>query len=448
MSQAVWIEIGVLGGGLLVLALVSGSRASLAGIRRSWLWRVLSTSEDAGLQLEEALDSLRSTLVPFREAAIVALVLAAVLLAAELGDNRWWAITAAGVGTWVFVIVVQASGARVAARNPNKFFMVISIPLGLINVVVQTVTRGAPLSSEAVHMPSDAKDESEAPVSMLEEFRTLRDLVRSPEGSGEIGEAEKRMINAVMSLRETTVKELMVPRPDIVSASTEATLEEVVALITERGHTRIPLYEGSLDKTVGVLYARDVLRALSQPERQTSLRQIARPPFFVPEQKKAHELMRDFLAKSVHFALVVDEYGGVEGVVTLKDLLAEIVGDIEQELAPPDTRATLLSADEALFDGEVTLDDVNDMLGVKLESAGFETIGGYVMAHLGRMPRAGDRLAAGDLYFEILSITGRRIRKLRVRKRDQGQTAAPSSPAPSSPESNTPPPAARTQAVG
>lgn len=436
MSNALWIEIGVLAGGLLVLALVSGGRASLAGMRRFWLWRVLSTNEYAGLRLEAALGSLRSTLVPFREAAIVATVLAAVLLATDLGENRWWAITAAGVATWLFVIAIQAFGARVGARNPNRFFILMYLPLGLVSVIVQALIGGARLSSEAAIVPRDGKGAPEHPSRMFENVRTLRDLVRSPEHHGEIGEAERRMINAVMTLWQTTVKELMVPRPDIVAVSTETTLPEVVRIISETGRTRIPLYEGSLDHTVGVLYARDVLRALGQPEGQVSLRQIARAAFFVPEQKKARELMHDFLAKPVHFALVVDEYGGVEGVVTLQDLLEEIVGDIEQELEPPDTSASLLGEDEALFDGQVTLDDVNEMLGVNLEGVGFETIGGYVMAHLGRMPRAGDRLAVDDLYFEILSITGRRIRKLRVKKR------APNPPPPaSSPPTTSPPPA-------
>jgi CBS domain containing-hemolysin-like protein len=320
----------------------------------------------------------------------------------------------AGLTIPVIILVVEISVRLIASRNPERFFPKAALPLAVLHSLTRPLARLLPLSSEAAF--SYNVDYQTKPAAILEDVRHLHELLSEQEETPELAEDERKMIRAIMSLRETAVKEVMIPRPDITAVSTDADLLDVSRLIVQTGHNRIPLYEGSLDTVVGILYARDVLRVLQGGNTSVELRDIALTPNFVPETKKAHELLREFLGSSFHFALVADEYGGVEGVVTLEDLLEEIVGEIDQEHRPITSPITRLSEVEAVISGQVPLDEVNEALSVELQSEGFETIGGFVLHHLGKMPRPGDRMEAEGVAIEVLSTAGRRVRQLLVRR--------------------------------
>jgi CBS domain containing-hemolysin-like protein len=252
--------------------------------------------------------------------------------------------------------------------------------------------------------------------------RTARDneeeelfrLMELEDSEGTMEEEEREMIRGVFGLDETTVREIMTPRTDIAAVDTESTPDDVVKLIIERGFSRIPLYEKNADTIVGIIYAKDLFRYLAENEIPADLRTVARPAFFVPESKRVDDLLTEMRKRRVHMAIVVDEYGGTAGLVTIEDLLEEIVGEIEDEYDIGEEQIVRVSEDEALVDGRVAIHDINELFHTSVDAADFDTVGGCVFHLLGRMPAVGDEAETDGLKLRVLSVEGHRVKRLRV----------------------------------
>jgi putative hemolysin len=230
----------------------------------------------------------------------------------------------------------------------------------------------------------------------------------------EVEEHEREMIRAILRLEDTTVREIMVPFPDIVAASEDSSVSEVIDLINSEGFTRIPLFEATKDNIIGMIYAKDLL-TLGQPATSSvHLRTICREPFFIPETKKLDELLSEFQEKRLHLGIVVDEYGAVSGLVTIEDLLEEIVGEISDEYDSQEPEAERVSNDEIVIDAKAPLDMLDEYFSVEMRGDGFDTIGGLIFHDLGKIPVPGDRVTTSELTLEVLTTVGRRIRKVRV----------------------------------
>ncbi len=234
---------------------------------------------------------------------------------------------------------------------------------------------------------------------------------------------ERRMMRGVLEMSEQTVRELMTPRTDLTAIDVDASVPDVMRVIIDSGFSRIPLYEESLDRIVGVIYAKDLLAFLQAGDIRPSLRDIARPPYFVPETKRANELLADMRRDQVHMAIAVDEYGGTAGVVTVEDLLEEIVGEISDEYDVDEVDVQAISEDEAIVDARLTIDELNEQFDTDIASEDFDTVGGLVVTLLGRLAVPGDEVVTRDaedhepgeaLSLRVLSILGRRIKKVRV----------------------------------
>jgi CBS domain containing-hemolysin-like protein len=210
----------------------------------------------------------------------------------------------------------------------------------------------------------------------------------------------------------------MVPRTDVAALPTTATLDDALDLVRARGYSRVPVYEGSIDNILGVLYAKDLLRFLKPDEAARPLGEMLRPAYFIPESKKTDELLRELQKQKVHIAIVADEYGGTAGIVTIEDLLEEIVGEIQDEYDREEAKIVEVAPGEAIFDATVSIDDVNDALDLALEGEDVDTIGGLLYERLGKMPTVGDRAELDGALLQVESTAGRRIRKVRVTRRD------------------------------
>jgi len=226
--------------------------------------------------------------------------------------------------------------------------------------------------------------------------------------------AQAAMIRAVMELGTTTVREVMVPRIDIVAVDAEADLQEVAETIVRRGFSRIPVYKETIDNIIGMVHAREVLRLLVDKAGPVKVRDVARPAYFVPETKRVLELLTEMQKHRLSIAIVVDEYGGTAGLVTLEDLLEEIVGEIVDEFDVEEEPVQRLSEDEAVVDARVSTEVLEELFGVQLEGDEFETVGGFIYHRLGRMPVTGDQVEVDGLLLRVLSVTGRRIRRVRI----------------------------------
>jgi CBS domain containing-hemolysin-like protein len=224
------------------------------------------------------------------------------------------------------------------------------------------------------------------------------------------------------------VREVMVPRLDVTALPASATVEEALEVISSKGYSRVPVYGSSIDEIVGVLYAKDLLRVCRPEELSRQVRTLTlRPVYVVPESKKTDELLRELRQSHVHFAVVVDEYGGTAGIVTIEDLLEEIVGEIQDEYDREEAKIVEVSQDEAIFDATVSIDDVNDALDLELQGEDVDTIGGLLSERLGKVPALGDRVEFDGVHLAVESTHGRRIRKVRVRRhgRSEGDRLTP-----------------------
>lgn len=226
-------------------------------------------------------------------------------------------------------------------------------------------------------------------------------------------EDERLMIHGVVELGETAVKEVMVPRVEIVGIPAESALEEAVSIIRQTGHSRFPLYRESLDNIEGILYAKDLLTHAFE-KGEIDLRKIARRPYFIPENIKLDLLLREFKRKRLHIAIVVDEYGGTSGLVTMEDILEEIVGEIEDEYDAESVAIMKETGDTFLVTGSVTIADLNDEAGLNLPEEEFETVGGLIYDLVGSLPEKGRAVKYHGITFEVDEVEGQRIVKVRV----------------------------------
>jgi len=253
-------------------------------------------------------------------------------------------------------------------------------------------------------------------VSLITE-EEIKTLVDAGEEEGVIEKEEKEMIYSIFQFGDTLAREVMVPRIDTVALEAETPLREALDAVFEAGHSRTPVFEGTIDHIVGLLYTKDLLVHLRESEEEPPLRDILRPAYFVPETKKVDDLLREMQQRRVHMAIVVDEYGGTAGLVTVEDILEEIVGEIQDEYDAEEPVFEQMGDDEYLLDARMDLDDVNYLLGTELPTESSDTLGGLIYSNLGKVPLPGEQLRMDDLLIEVLTVTGRRIRKVRVRRR-------------------------------
>ena len=240
-----------------------------------------------------------------------------------------------------------------------------------------------------------------------------------PELSGELDERERGMIRSILHLDQVTAREIMVPRMDIVAVDVATPLHEVAELMVERGYSKLPVYRDTIDDIVGTIHARDLLEVLAKGSKDVPLEGLVRPALFVPESKPVAELLQELQEKRIQLAQVVDEYGGIEGLVTMEDVLEEIVGEIEDEFSHDEPRLVVISEHEAMVDSRINLDDVNEALGTRLNVQNVDTIGGLVSSILDRIARIGDEIEVGGLRITVVSTRGRRIRQLRITRLEE-----------------------------
>jgi CBS domain containing-hemolysin-like protein len=247
-------------------------------------------------------------------------------------------------------------------------------------------------------------------------YESLRFLLKAGEEEGVIEREEQAMIASIFEFGETLVREVMVPRIDIVAIDAETSLEEAVKVILEAGHSRIPVYRENIDNIIGLLYAKDLLQYFAEGRTDVDITKILRPAYFVPETKKVDELLQELQQRRVHMAIVVDEYGGTAGLVTIEDLLEEIVGEIQDEYDAEEPLVEEVNENEFVFNARVDLDEVNKRLRVELPNEGGDTLGGFIYSQLGRVPRPGEVISFNGLTLEVLTVEGQRIGRVRVRR--------------------------------
>jgi CBS domain containing-hemolysin-like protein len=329
------------------------------------------------------------------------------LIARDTGDT-WGMLIGVAAGAAVLLALLDGLPRLFVSKNPEAW--------GLRLVPVVTAFRAVfgPLAwaideslRRVVGQTDDEREQEET-----EEILRLAEI----ETNGDIIEADEReMIRGVVALDETLAREIMAPRIDIVALEVSETIDDALKLIVAKGFSRIPLYDETIDNIVGVIYAKDLLRCLTEG-RKPPLRDIARPGYFIPESKRVDELLAEFKKSKVHLAIVVDEYGGTAGLVTIEDLLEEIVGEIQDEYDREETPIERVNEREAILDARVSIDELRELFGFETKDEDYDTVAGFVYHHLGKVPAAGDEVRVDGLTLRVLSVLGRRIKKVRATK--------------------------------
>ncbi len=244
----------------------------------------------------------------------------------------------------------------------------------------------------------------------------IKTLVTAGEQVGAIEEEERAMIYSIFQLGDTLTREIMVPRIDVVALDVNTPLREALPLIVDSGHSRIPTYEETVDNVVGILYVKDLLQYWNTAGEVPPLRQILRPAYFVPEAKRLDDLLRELQHNKIQQAIVIDEYGGVAGLVTLEDIMEEIVGEIQDEYDRDEPQVVDQGDGAYLFDGRIPLDDVQELLEIPLPLEEADSLGGFVYNQLGHIPSPGEALRFGPVTFEVVETANRRIRRVKALK--------------------------------
>lgn len=408
-------------------SMLAAARSAFLNARRARLEQMAESGESgAKLAVEVARDSapliatirLAQTLCRFFVAGVVTFVFAPPLklwleqLAIPYPTAAAVAVVAGGAAI-VVVVWVEMVPEALTLREAERWAVRFAPLMRVLEWTFAPLVRLSVWASGIITVPLGGR----APQIVTEE--EIKTMVDAGEEGGVIEEEEKEMIYSIFQFSDTLAREVMVPRIDMLALDVETPIAEAVDAMLSAGHSRIPVYEETIDNIVGLLYAKDLLRVWREgaaEDKAGSLRKLLRPAYFVPEAKTLDELLAELLQKRIHMAIVVDEYGGTAGLVTLEDIVEEIIGEIRDEY---DTTEELpyhkVGEGEYIFDGGININDVNEFLDSKLPNADADTLGGYIYGQLGRVPASGDQLTTDGLIMEVQSVSGQRIRKVRVR---------------------------------
>ncbi|MDP9373426.1 MAG: hemolysin family protein [Chloroflexota bacterium] len=420
MEPASWLDLGVAALCLLLVALASATEAALAHVSRHKLRQLAEGGRRGARSVDWLLDSHRVT-----DAAMTVLYLfAATAFTVLLADLFLRQGVPGGLGAAlalavpVLLLLGHGLPRALARSNPETAATALA---GFAWVVAQLARPLIRLTDALTGLIVRVLHRSRAapPDKPAEEELTVLISGENGEGfEGVIEEDEREMIDAILQLEERTARDIMVPRLDIVAVPDGAQLPEVVETIERAGHSRLPVYHGSIDAIVGIVYAKDLLHFLPRAEAAPPLAQLARPAYIVPEAKPLDDLLHELQTRKVHMAIVVDEYGGTAGVVTIEDILEEIVGEIDDEYDVTTVPLVEAVSDrELLVDGRIGAEEVDDLLDLAwTEEEEHITLSGLVQRELGRLPAEGESLDYVGTRITVLAVEGNRLKRLRVEK--------------------------------
>ena len=400
---------------LFLSALFSGSEVALFTLSGSETEELEESGSAASVRVLKLLSTPRAILVTIlilNTATNVAAAIITAYLTHQVAIFYAWSPTITILLeivalTFILLVISEITPKLIATRKPLMFARRVSLPLALLHKLLGPVSRLLAKSMSAFH------GRFERTVNRLsgEDLEAMADIGID---HGTLEKDESELIHSIVEFGERAVREIMISRMDMVALSAAATIQEATTMIRETGHSRLPLYVEHLDNILGVVYAKDLLRHVARHPSETRIdwTHLARSPIFVPLGKKLDDLLRDFQSRKTHIALVVDEYGGTAGLITLEDVLEEIVGDIRDE---HDSRESDLvenvGANEYRVDAKIDLDELNDLTGIELETEAFEfeTLGGLILHLADQIPSEGDHFEFDNLRMTVESIEGHRI---------------------------------------
>jgi len=399
---------------LLVMAGAATVEAS-AGLISRHRFRQVATGPGRERSVHTLLDPRRSLVSALQLVQAIAIALAASLITyvIMLEGGHGPVVIAVVLVSGLFLLLGQAVPRALARTRPTATAGALLSLARFVATLVRPLSAISDAAADLFTRLFGGEDPDTVPAGSEDE---LLIITRDDHDDGVIEPEERKMIDNVLRLEETTARDIMVPRVDIVAVAEDASSQDIVDAITEKGHSRLPVFRESIDEIVGILYAKDLLPFVIGSTRTLPIKQLLRPVYVVPESKRLDDLLGELRRNRVHIAVVADEYGGTAGVVTIEDILEEIVGEIQDEYDEDLTLLEPVSDSEIIVDGRLPIEDVEAALGLELtgDEDAFGTAAGFVHWHLDRMPQEGDRFDARGIRAEVLDVEGHRLRRLRL----------------------------------
>ena len=396
---------------LILSGFLSGSETAFMSANRVRIRELANEGDHKAKRVDQLLEDqteLLTTILIGNNLVNIAASAIATSIAIEIFGSKGVGI-ATGVVTFVILVFGEITPKSLGNSSPIKYAKVAAIVLYWLEKILYPVILFFTVLIKK--MIGENKMISSAFISEEE----VRRFVNVSEEEGAIKESEKEMIQSVFEFDDIVVKEIMVPRIDMVCINKNVSIEELVDLAVDKGHSRIPVYEDSIDDIIGLIYVKDLLQLLQKGKENLTLEDLIKPIYFIPESKQINKLLKEMQNRREHMAVILDEYGGTSGLITIEDLLEEIVGDIQDEYDLEDKQINLINNKEILVDARVDLDDLNDILPFELlDEESYETISGFVLHKLGYLPDEGEKLELEGIIIEIEKIEEHRIQKLRI----------------------------------
>ncbi len=375
--------------------------------------RLVAERNGRGDDLGKYLDDPLLLFVPVRLWIGAVVILVTVVLSAAVGMTAAHKIGVLIVSMVAFVIVFEhLVPFLIVRRNPEAVLDALLPSFTLFARILQPIT--AALVRGVI--PRRDRPGAALPETSGESGEAAAAYFEAGEHEGLIEGEERRLLQSIVEFGDTLVREVMTPRPDIVAIRSDATIAELRVLMREQEYSRVPVYRDSLDNVAGFAFVKDLINVGGEQTGQ-AVTTIMRPAYFVPETKRVPELLKEFQRQHMQIAIVLDEYGGTAGLVTVEDLLEEIVGEIRDEYDVESEPITDEGNGTFVFSGKVNIDEVAERLDTSIEREGFETVGGYLLSHLGRVPTIGETFDIDGLTVEVLDAERRRVNKVRIRRR-------------------------------
>ena len=365
-------------------------------------------------RLGHYLDDPLQLFVPLRLLLGICIVAAGVLIARVSDVRDATSIAVFVISLISFVVVCEHVLPMLIVRRDPEQALDLMLPVfhamarALLPVTLTIIRIFGPRRDREAGNGSNSP-ESEAETQAVSTESAADDAISDEEG--------RELLQSIVDFTETVAREVMTPRPDIVAVHVDTALADLRALFREEQYSRMPVYRNSLDNILGIVFVKDLVAL--PPDAAPPMTTLMRSAYFVPESKRASELLKEMQRRQLQMAIVVDEYGGTAGLVTVEDLLEEIVGEIRDEYDVESETVVDEGNGFFMFSGKVNVDEVRERLGVDIEREGFETVGGFLLSHLGRMPYVGEIVEIEELVFEVIEVERRRISKVRVRRRPE-----------------------------
>jgi len=389
----------------------SGSETALIAVPRERVEQLLATDRRARkvADLTADPDRMLSTLLVANNFVNILAASVATLLFVDLVGEDWGPWLTTGALTAVILVFGEITPKSLATRFPERYSLAVAPTIWLMARVLRPVTRFFLAVSRGLFRVFRVGPGTAGAVTE-EDIRALAAL---GERSGEIEAAEREIIHSLFSLADLNVRDVMTPRMEIASLTSPVTMSDVRRAVANTGHSRFPVIKEDLDHLTGVLYVKDLLGMPSEPAA-SDVNRVIREPIYVPESKAVLDLLMEMRAGRRAFAVVTDEHGGIEGIVTIKDLVAELVGELSDEYDPDEPAVLTVGEGDWLADGRVMVEDLEEEMGGPLPHGEFTTVAGLVLHLAGRIPQAGDAIAADGYRFEVLAMIRNRIDRVRI----------------------------------